>query len=295
LHAAKGVACGACHEEADAGGSMSMPLVGTCLACHGPSEDRQPYPYEKALQERPPAQTFLASPRSSDIKVPHSGHAAAGVACSECHPDPDVPRGAVLEPAAHAARCEGCHEERGIGADCAVCHLETRRDRPPDSHREAQWMQVHGRDPLHAWDLAHERSCALCHSQSFCGDCHRVEKPADHTEFFRQRGHGIAVGIERERCIVCHQESFCVRCHQETQPRSHFAASWGGMTSNHCISCHEPLGASRCAVCHRGTPSHSTAPRIPPPPHMGPASNCYQCHLRPPHADNGMPCTICHR
>jgi hypothetical protein len=89
-----------------------------------------------------------------------------------------------------------------------------------------------------------------------------------------------------------------VRCHESTAPRSHFAGSWGGSTSNHCVRCHEPLGAlesSRCSVCHRSTPSHLTATRIPGPPHPAANADCYRCHLRPPHADNRMPCTVCHR
>ncbi len=154
---------------------------------------------------------------------------------------------------------------------------------------------MHGRSVAYALNLAHQENCSLWDSQGYCDSCHQVEKPQDHTELFRQVGHGLRVGIERERCMTCHQENFCVRCHEDTQPRNHFTGAWGGQISNHCLRCHEPIGESRCSVCHRGAPSHLGATPIPPPPHPSAASNCYQCHLRPPHADNRMPCTVCHK
>ena len=298
-HSAKGITCGACHqdygqnhEEASAAG---MPTYGTCLACHGPAPDRTPYPFEAEIQGHAPGEAFAATARYDDLRFSHAVHARQSVPCAECHADPDSRRVLGVEPPTHAGRCESCHRERKISAECSVCHLTMRRDLPPPSHAQAAWPRTHGRAPAHAWDTVHERSCALCHSKGYCDDCHKVEKPMSHTEFFRQRGHGIAVGIQREPCMACHQQVFCIRCHNEVEPRSHFSASWGGTTSQHCISCHD-LAQSRCSVCHKSTPSHAQATPIPPPPHPTAAANCYNCHLQPPHADNRVtPCTTCHR
>ncbi|MBI4583137.1 MAG: hypothetical protein HY717_03855 [Planctomycetes bacterium] len=64
---------------------------------------------------------------------------------------------------------------------------------------------------------------------------------------------------------------------------------------NHCLYFHEQLSTSSSSACHRAAPSRAGATPIPGPPHPIARSNCYQCHLRPPHADNGMPCIGCHR
>jgi hypothetical protein len=294
-HAAKGITCGACHQDHDAAAVAGMPSYGTCLACHGPAADRSPYEFEQEIQGHPPSQPFAASPRYDDLKFSHAVHSARAVPCESCHGDLDDTSLIGREPPAHAARCESCHREREVSADCSTCHERLRRDLPPPSHQTVAWDRLHGRDPAYAWDEMHERNCSLCHSRGYCDNCHRVEKPLSHTEFFRQRGHGIAAGIQREPCQACHEENFCIRCHREEQPRSHFSASWAGATSNHCLSCHE-LSQSSCFVCHKSTPSHQQATPIPPPPHPAASANCYQCHLRPPHGDNKVtPCISCHR
>ena len=295
-HTAKGIACGACHQQHDTAVDAGMPTNRTCLACHGPAADRTPYEFEKEIQGHPPDEAFAATPRYGDLRFSHAVHAARAVPCESCHSDLDGKKSLIgYEPPAHAARCESCHRQNDVSADCATCHLETRRDVQPPSHLTAAWDRNHGRDPAHTWDVMHERNCSLCHSRGFCDDCHRVERPLSHTEFFAQRGHGIAAGIQREPCQACHQENFCIRCHREEQPRSHFSATWGGTQSNHCLQCHE-LAQSSCFVCHKSTPSHFQATPIPPPPHPAGTANCYTCHLRPPHADNHVtPCVSCHR
>jgi hypothetical protein len=268
-----------------------MPTYNVCFACHGGTEKRDFYPYELELQKHSPEVAFEARPRFHDLRFSHAVHFERNVPCADCHRELDDPETRVTS----VDFCAGCHREEGVGSNCAICHEETRKTTRPPSHEGPAWMRIHGRSVAQGLGLAHPENCNLCHSKGYCDNCHHVEKPRDHTEFFRQRGHGIRAGIERERCMACHEENFCVRCHRDTKPRDHFTAVWGGRISNHCLRCHEPLGESRCSVCHRGTPSHLEATPIPPPPHPSAASNCYTCHLRPPHADNGEPCTFCHR
>jgi len=295
-HSARGITCDACHNASTADGVASMPSYGICQACHGATEARASYAYEQEIQTKAPALAFEAAPRYDDLKFSHAAHLARGIECSACHGG--IASAGVRIPSASVAvapeTCASCHARSGVADDCAICHKERRRDVPPPTHRNT-WIRLHGREVSHGMPRGHTESCELCHSRGDCDSCHQVEKPLSHTEFFRQRGHGLQVEIERETCTVCHQETFCVRCHQETQPRDHFSGAWGGSQSNHCISCHEPIRDARCFVCHRSTPSHLQATRIPPPPHPNATANCYQCHLRPPHADNHMPCVECHR
>jgi hypothetical protein len=289
-HAAKGITCDACHGDDESQPIAGMPSNRECLACHGRSELREPYAYELEIQREDPRRSFAAPERHFDLKFSHAVHRGSAAGCGVCHESEPAHRAP-----ARAGACEDCHRREGIASDCVVCHEQTTRSTAPTSHQAAGWLRAHGRDSSRPLSAAHGEGCRLCHSQSSCDGCHRVLKPSDHTEFFRLRGHGLSASIQRERCAACHQEDSCVRCHQETRPRSHFRATWAGRTSSHCLSCHEPLGDASCFVCHRAAPSHARATPIPPPPHPSALSDCRRCHLRPPHADNGGSCTVCHR
>jgi hypothetical protein len=295
VHTEKGLTCDACHYGYEADAEAGMPTYKTCLACHGAKEERPSYPFELEIQKHAAEETFVAGARYYDLKFSHAVHYRRSVFCESCHDGIDMADAVSPSDRPAAPDCVACHLREGIGTVCSLCHEHLSRDTRPPSHERSTWHHDHGRDPASVAMRGHQDSCTLCHLQSFCNRCHQIEKPRDHTEYWRIQGHGIAVGIERERCMVCHQENYCIRCHRETRPRSHAMASWGGRQSNHCLACHEPLGSAECSVCHQGTPDHAAAPPIPGPPHPLSSANCYQCHLRPPHADNGSPCTGCHR
>ena len=57
--------------------------------------------------------------------------------------------------------------------------------------------------------------CSLCHQPSECTDCHSVELPESHDNFFRRRGHGLIASMDRQSCATCHDSDSCDRCHQE--------------------------------------------------------------------------------
>jgi hypothetical protein len=192
-------------------------------------------------------------------------------------------------------KCIACHEQRAHKQDdCAVCHQEIRAGKAPADHLQ-NWKRFHGQT-VQAAGGAKAARCTLCHEQERdCIRCHQDEAPANHTNYWRDRGHGIDVGIARDRCSTCHQSDSCVRCHQDTSPRSH-TASWGSPMDRHCVTCHAPLGSQGCVVCHKSTPSHALA--APMPANHAPGMNCRQCHglTAPlPHPDKGDSCEACHR
>ena len=164
----------------------------------------------------------------------------------------------------------------------------------PSSHKHL-WMRRHG-VMVRTQGVSAQARCEFCHHQpAFCEDCHRDMEPRDHTTLFRTRTHGMVASVDRSRCQVCHQTDFCIRCHEYTSPRSH-RGQWARGRNTHCITCHLPL-AENCAVCHKGVPTHDTAPPLP----IGhaPGSNCRACHFPGgpggmPHIDNGTSCEICH-
>ena len=120
--------------------------------------------------------------------------------------------------------------------------------------------------------------------------------PRNHTNYWRQRGHGLTAQLDRMSCATCHRTDACERCHQEVLPRSH-RGMWGGGQNTHCLSCHFPVETQgNCVTCHKATPGHLGA--APLPPNHNPAMNCRLCHgngVRLPHFDPGTACTACHR
>ena len=162
-------------------------------------------------------------------------------------------------------------------------------------------MQRHGDVYWHGGREGAQR-CAFCHVEpAFCDNCHKDQKPRDHTNLFRIKTHGLLAAVDRTRCQVCHETDFCVRCHENTAPRSH-RAGWSGKRSRHCLNCHFPISREpSCATCHFQNPPHDTAP--PQPPSHLPGLNCRLCHnstggggAKPlMHPDPGINCELCHR
>jgi hypothetical protein len=187
------------------------------------------------------------------------------------------------------------HPKIEAGMTCKDCHEEyISKETRPKSH-DLSWKKEHG-DFVKREGFKSEGRCAICHTESTCSACHAQDKPQDHTNFFRLRGHGLMVGLDRSRCYTCHQADFCQRCHSQTRPQDH-AASWGAPLNRHCLFCHYPIasaGSQRCAVCHAGTPSHLSAPKQPSNALHLPGADCRSCHNPLRHPDNGMTCIVCH-
>lgn len=205
------------------------------------------------------------------------------------------------DPAAIAEDCAVCHEAERFPDQgrCATCHATTR----PEDH-DRHWETLHGqsvrRDPHQA-----SGRCAFCHGadgfplEATCAGCHATDPPKDHTQHWRAGGgHGLAAAIDRGRCEACHTTDSCSACHLTATPRNH-GGNWGSPRNRHCVTCHTPLrDETGCGVCHRGAPSHATAPPLPAEPPHRPDDACRKCHFPPRklrHADNGMICVACHR
>ena len=172
--------------------------------------------------------------------------------------------------------CVNCHRSYGKQTFCAIdlpnrlvechtCHRDLRTDVKPQYHYQ-NWLQRHSGYVEIGERPAEE--CAICHGRSGCTNCHRAQKPKSHTNFWRQRAHGLVAGNNREQCKTCHTADYCRRCHESNTPRNHTAA-WGRNRNLHCLSCHEPLAQSSCSVCHRT--HHPNA-------HAYTGQNCRACH-----------------
>lgn len=190
------------------------------------------------------------------------------------------------------------HPAVGAGMECAMCHDDGRTKQTRPAWHDVAWVRNHGAAVRKLGSKPDTKTtCYLCHTESTCTSCHQQEKPRSHNEFWRRKGHGLSVGLDRTRCFACHRGAdFCERCHSQTQPVDH-TALWGAPSNRHCLSCHFPIGAAgaqRCAACHAGTPSHNATPARPANGLHVPTANCRDCHTPLRHPDNGMNCIVCH-
>ena len=227
-----------------------------CAGCHRNTEGVEPH----SLAPRPPYR---------NAKFLHGSHAYTE--CEACHDDPTEGAPKTIE----VNDCFKCHKEKGTERTCKDCHGQDRFI--PSYHKPAgKWKTAHGlrantmvqpdRGPRDLVKPGHVYDCDACHADDACRKCHQLNRPRNHTGFWRIRGHGITGLAQRESCANCHVETFCVRCHQETRPINH-VGNWR-LT-------HGRAGAGvhfeRCSVCH---------PRIITRVQVGDLPECLFCHPR---------------
>ena len=286
--------CSVCHKT-DAGMEVpSMPEPPLCLLCHKEGDAEKPQSRRIAVLFRDNVfQAQHAARLADEVKFDHAAHVARGEDCSSCHVG-------ILENTriteANAIRmeaCMSCHATVEADQSCNVCHSVVDESWLPPGH-EHEWKREHGRIVRMGNTLEAQR-CDLCHTEASCVQCHSEEKPQNHDNFWRIRGHGVPAAIDRRNCAACHRDDYCARCHEEVRPISH-TGSFGSPRASHCLGCHFPLGSQSCVTCHQSTPSHALAP--PQPPGHNPASNCRLCHgAGAPlmHVDDGSDCNLCHK
>jgi hypothetical protein len=295
----KELECALCHSSWEDEENPGMPRPAVCQLCHAELDSEKPEDRRVAtLFEGDEFKAAGASRQSEEILFSHKSHATRGLECTACHADVERDDGSLVSsPGSRVMSmeaCVACHESSTGPAqsDCAACHAVIRAGVSPPSH-QANWKRYHG-SLVRGHSQERTDQCSLCHRPSECVNCHHIELPESHNNYWRRRAHGLNASMDRASCFTCHDEDSCQRCHEEIRPVSH-TGSWGEPTDRHCLSCHEPLRSTSCGVCHAGTPSHETA--TPLPPDHNPAMNCRLCHGNGqplPHVDNGQACTTCH-
>ena len=311
-HVAANVECAACHSTMAGTQRQARKLydMAVCMQCHqerGASNACQTC-HAQIRQDVAPADHQVAWETRHGPAVRSTQAGGLEPTCHYCHKQPAFCNDCHFQqlPTSHnfgwelghgrrvlsaggpgEARCTFCHQDQSF---CDDCHMTTQ----PSSHKHL-WMRRHG-VMVRTQGVSGQARCEFCHHQpAFCEECHRNMEPRDHTTLFRTKSHGMVASVDRTRCLVCHQTDFCIRCHEYTAPRSH-RGQWARGRNTHCAACHLPVAES-CAVCHKGVPTHDTAPGLP----LGhnPASNCRACHFPGgpgglPHFDNGAACQSCH-
>lgn len=295
----QGLDCADCHAKWEKDDDPGMPRAAQCALCHSELDaEKAPELKVATLFEGGKYKVTAASRQSDEIVFSHRSHATRGLECAACHAEVAKDDGQLYARGAELRMsmdgCLECHDSnKGPKQDnCTACHVEIRSGVAPPSHL-ANWKRYHG-TVVRGRSSVRSDQCALCHKPSECTDCHHIELPENHNNYWRRRGHGLTASMDRASCETCHDSDSCRRCHEETRPLSH-TGGWGDPRDRHCLGCHEPLRSTTCGVCHFATPSHDRATPLPPD-HLA-SMDCRACHGHGqplPHVDNGQTCTSCH-
>jgi len=275
------VDCITCHEAVYDAKTLSgdfLPKEAKCLECHK----------EKKAQGQCnfchlDVQHAAAWPkREPRLKIDHSAHIErVKEDCTVCHTRLSEPRQHAPITDGHAA-CMKCHEHADHYADakCNTCHVDL------GSYPLLPVSQIsHQGDFLRRHPnvaRSSQQTCATCHDQNFCLDCHaktamvpvetklvdRPDRRFIHREDFLGR-HFIDQRADPTSCARCHSTSFCSDCHQHERISAGSSSlnphppGWGlpGSGAFHgdaarrniqnCASCHDQGDASNCVSCHK--------------------------------------------
>jgi hypothetical protein len=249
------IACQDCHTTVSASLSLAENLIGThesCTACH---EDQ--LGNDCAYCHTAPDNIQPVRVRERELKFSHKRHLDGGTtACQACH---RFGEGDMTPSLPAMATCTSCHGEKNVSVACESCHRDFASLLPQD-HRRIDF----GREHKELTRLgSFEVSCATCHAQSFCQDCHtgielqgfgtKTALMADpspkgsgkdsprqlrlqqvHSLNYRFT-HGVDAKAKKSDCSTCHeQQAFCAQCHQsgdnagepKIKPASHVMAGF---------------------------------------------------------------------
>lgn len=297
------IKCDICHKTASKEEHAGMPTFKSCTKCHEGIDAKKPPErrIDKFLVDNKPEWAHVTTPKTiapDTIKFSHKTHVDAKVQCATCHKGAENATSLTSKLRVTMKECIDCHKQTHVGENvsnnCQICHTYINKQWKPESHL-VNWKQLHGREIGFA-SKELTANCEMCHTLTSCTKCHREEAPQNHTNFWRQRGHGITADLDRAQCKVCHTEDSCLRCHTTVAPQSHK----GNFSANHCGTCHFPLKEEGCFACHKDTKSHLQADKLPVNKvhQQATAATCRDCHFgikMLPHQDNGDSCLMCHK
>ena len=247
------VECGTCHAAMDSESACDnlLPAPTVCADCHDEADVRGFF----SMDENADLASYTVPVKDHKLYFSHKDHAGTlELGCLECHVGIDEDEGEGV-PAMDL--CYRCHNNADASApivhsaadapktllatnQCEACHT-TLAGLHPENHRVPNFLQEHGKFAMNG---EADRDCAVCHSQSFCQECHtptnavpsevtddmfyvdgwaRGEKIDDERMLTVQKAHplgyaythGFDARAKSVRCETCHeQESFCAPCHE---------------------------------------------------------------------------------
>ena len=330
-----GFDCVDCHTgipKATKLGEAMLPGSVKCEECHEIKK-----PADESTRKAAAAAASLGTRASQDYQLSfnHAEHLGriktkeVNDACKTCHKDEQLPEvGAPHSSSPGMQACTACHYHATEVAEakCTPCHVSLRRFslKPIEAlagfSHQGNFVKAHGKL---AKDSA--ETCAQCHDQTFCANCHATATVPFRTEIrfpekvesdFIHRGdfvsrHQIEAAARPESCRKCHGSFFCDSCHTQqnisgnflrTQSHNPHPLGWAtpGSGDFHgtaarqniitCAGCHDQQGAANiCTTCHFSNgPGSAGIGGSPHPPGFS------SKHGRDEIRKNGM-CVACHK
>ncbi len=252
-----GAECADCHAAAESKSPADnlMPGHDNCYSCHDENETECGYCHTNGDDPFgvPHVTNFIA-------KFPHDVHIEQDVKCITCHQGIAFSEKAATQHLPSMALCQTCHSDLEEANYCQRCHNADEKLAPVTHNLD--WRQAHG-----LVNHLNEESCASCHTEQQCLDCHQGDN-LDRTvhPFNYVNNHAIDARNKRDNCYTCHEElETCVSCHRDqlVLPRSHNTAGWSNLSNggrharearmdlDNCLVCHnDNYGEPVCAQCH---------------------------------------------
>lgn len=248
--------CAACHSGATSAMSLTdrlLPGKSDCAACHDVDDDENCGLCHYEDNFEPLVQS------GSSLFFNHAQHVETlEMECTTCHKGLDKVEysfeSAGVSPS--MALCYDCHNDQSVATNnCVVCHKGT-ADLIPADHKLVNFFGEH------KFTALNDKSCAMCHDNTFCEACHvsttAIDGTNTATDFYTpysphqyksdakqmqiarvhsfdfRYSHGIEAKGKISDCQTCHQtETFCAECHSSNG--GDYAAE-GFLPTSHLVS-----------------------------------------------------------
>lgn len=236
FHIGQGMGCEDCHKAARTS-KLSSDNLGVghdeCTTCHEEQVNN------KCGYCHKNPDNIEAVPRPArSIVFSHAQHVEMkDVQCATCHGGLEKVEYAGPANMPDMATCNTCHNNVKAANMCESCHVSM-ANLLPENHRQANFKRDH-RQLARVGSM--DVSCASCHSQSFCADCHspaslleigsrdlmadpmprgvptdspnKLQLQVAHSMNYRFT-HGIDAKAKSSECYSCHSaQEFCAQCH----------------------------------------------------------------------------------
>lgn len=201
---------------------------------------------------------FLQESEVLTANFSHAVHLNKGFKCESCHEVPTHKPDSIVRPSMLSCfDCHGQEEDAMAPGECGACHPSDFSLVP--SNHSGGWLP--SGDPglvkvvsaRHADRAQEDRDyCEMCHTKSFCLDCHQVDMP--HGDDWQQVHSEKVNSLGETACATCHpQEYICNDCHHtgyepgDTPWRDQHPPIVEEAGAEDCFVCHNPI---QCARCH---------------------------------------------
>ncbi len=116
--------CLYCHSAARVSSRAGVPSVQTCMGCHRrvARESPEVQKIQAYWKNRKPIPWIRVHSLPQFVRFNHKRHVRAGVACSSCHGRVEEMERVEQVASLKMGWCVSCHEARGAGKDCLICH-----------------------------------------------------------------------------------------------------------------------------------------------------------------------------